>query len=345
MAAQSKRKKKTNRKSSPEQLRRASRAPDRPSTRPEDEVLSPASVGEVFSELPPDDSEGPLSNSDGNRAEVAAVDRSASESSAEPCHDRQHEAHETKEQDPNLQLASEVPEDKGMRGRSPQDEPPKASDQASDSKRHSKSKDEEPDEDSIHDAFFLEGEQVEKAHMEAHKVVIKPESLLPEPMQPLRRVDPARLRKMQRVVAYVVAGAVVLTVLAVLQYARTRPVPGPAHARIPAPEPTLTIPAATSVVVPAPVQSTEPASVRPENSVDASKEASRALDRGQWKKAIEMAKLAQEKDPEDATMYLYEATAWQELGDRAQARAAAKQCVSNAKRGPIAECKIFARGK
>jgi tetratricopeptide (TPR) repeat protein len=77
--------------------------------------------------------------------------------------------------------------------------------------------------------------------------------------------------------------------------------------------------------------------------VDARKEALKALEQGKWAQAITMSQAALAKDPEDATLYLYYGTALQESGRRPEANKVFKDCVANAKRGPITECRMFAR--
>ena len=70
------------------------------------------------------------------------------------------------------------------------------------------------------------------------------------------------------------------------------------------------------------------------DDVDHRKKALAALNRGKWEEAERMAKAAVAKDSEDATLYLYQGTALQEMGRRDEAKAVFKRCIENAKRGP-----------
>jgi len=86
----------------------------------------------------------------------------------------------------------------------------------------------------------------------------------------------------------------------------------------------------------------EPVAVVPEG-VDARKEALKALEQGKWARAAEMAQAAISAHPEDATLYLYQGTALQEMGRRGDAKAVFQKCVEQAKRGPIHECRMFSK--
>ncbi|HNZ20551.1 MAG TPA: hypothetical protein PLJ27_03900 [Polyangiaceae bacterium] len=79
------------------------------------------------------------------------------------------------------------------------------------------------------------------------------------------------------------------------------------------------------------------------DGVDARKEALKALEQGKWARAEQLAQAAIDADPEDATPYLYGATALQEMGKRAEAKAVFQKCAQVAKRGPIHECRMFSK--
>ena len=86
----------------------------------------------------------------------------------------------------------------------------------------------------------------------------------------------------------------------------------------------------------------EPVAVVPDG-VDARKEALKALEQGKWARAAEMAQAAISAHPDDATLYLYQGTALQEMGRRGDAKAVFQKCVEQAKRGPIHECRMFSK--
>ena len=90
------------------------------------------------------------------------------------------------------------------------------------------------------------------------------------------------------------------------------------------------------------VSTPEPVAVVPDG-VDARKEALKALEQGKWARAAEMAQAAISAHPEDATLYLYQGTALQEMGRRGDAKAVFQKCVEQAKRGPIHECRMFSK--
>lgn len=90
-------------------------------------------------------------------------------------------------------------------------------------------------------------------------------------------------------------------------------------------------------------QEETPEDVDVPEGVDPAKAALAALNRAQWEKAAEMARAAIASNPENATLYLYQGTALQEMGRGDEAKAVFKRCVDNAKRGPINECRMFAR--
>ncbi len=88
---------------------------------------------------------------------------------------------------------------------------------------------------------------------------------------------------------------------------------------------------------------TAEAAVALPEGVDARKEALKALEQGKWARAAEMAQAAIAASPDDATLYLYQATALQEMGRRGDAKAVFQKCVEQAKRGPIHECRMFSK--
>lgn len=75
--------------------------------------------------------------------------------------------------------------------------------------------------------------------------------------------------------------------------------------------------------------------------VDPLKEALNLLNRGKLEAAISMADLAIERAPADATGYLYRGAAFQDLGRRKLAIEAYSDCVRNATKGPVQECRAL----
>jgi hypothetical protein len=69
--------------------------------------------------------------------------------------------------------------------------------------------------------------------------------------------------------------------------------------------------------------------------------ATRAINSGNLKGAIEAASAAIAADPDDATMYLYLGAAYMDLGKMKEAREAFNDCVRKGKKGNVAECYAF----
>ena len=69
--------------------------------------------------------------------------------------------------------------------------------------------------------------------------------------------------------------------------------------------------------------------------------ATRAINSGNLKGAIDAASAAIAADPEDATMYLYLGAAYMDLGKMKEAREAFNDCVRKGKKGNVAECYAF----
>lgn len=84
----------------------------------------------------------------------------------------------------------------------------------------------------------------------------------------------------------------------------------------------------------------KPASAVPEG-VDAKAEALRLLNMGKVKDAVPMARSAIAADPSDALPYLYLGTALQELGQNKDAMGAYNECVRNATKGRVWECRAM----
>ena len=76
---------------------------------------------------------------------------------------------------------------------------------------------------------------------------------------------------------------------------------------------------------------------------DPRKEALKALEQSKWKVAEEMARIAVERFPEDANSYLYLAASLTETGRAGEAKQVYRKCVELAKRGPLYECRMFAK--
>jgi tetratricopeptide (TPR) repeat protein len=79
------------------------------------------------------------------------------------------------------------------------------------------------------------------------------------------------------------------------------------------------------------------------DGVNTRKAAVRALNQGRWDDALSAAYAALAQEPTDATLYLYAGTALQEKGRGEEARKVFRTCLQQAKRGPIHECRVFAR--
>ena len=272
------------------------------------------------------------------------------------------------------------------------------------------SSDEAAHDDGLHDDFFRKGEEVEKEHIAAREQAVNGAPKLEDTGQRrlvALRTAPAvvaRRKKLRKIVAYVLAPAVVISVIAGFKAyngdngaARpdepvARVTVQPSAAPSPLPPVSVAAPAASSeeLVADASADSdsdapdgeaevvsdaaselqdavaeadaendaaakvddaaakaeiaaeTEAVEDVPEG-VDARKEALSALNRAKWDRAEKMARAAIAKSPEDATLYLYQGTALQEMGRREDAKTVFKRCVDNAKRGPINECRMFAR--
>ena len=71
------------------------------------------------------------------------------------------------------------------------------------------------------------------------------------------------------------------------------------------------------------------------------KEVLSLLNRGRNKDAIEKAKEAIAADPTDATTYLYMGSALQDSGKWKDGIAAYCECVRNATKGPVNECRAM----
>jgi tetratricopeptide (TPR) repeat protein len=194
----------------------------------------------------------------------------------------------------------------------------------------------------------------------------------------------ARRKKLRRVVAYVLAPAAIIAAIAGAklinggQDAAARPeTSGMASLRPPIRvsvtgttpnQPTATVTASAATTEPAgdaaaeggpdaTVETADAAAEAPAESaaagsvpevpdgVDPKKAAYIALNQGKWETAVSMARAALARDPEDANLYLYEGTALQEMGRRAEAKQVFRTCLEKAKRGPVQECRMFAGPK
>lgn len=130
----------------------------------------------------------------------------------------------------------------------------------------------------------------------------------------------------------------------------------PPAAAAPAPEP-VSHPAVADIAIPAPVEAPPavaeevaeetPAEVAAEDAESTVKvedpraEALKLLNRGKLKEAIPMARAAIEKEPDHALGYLYLGAALQDTGKYKDAIAAYSDCVRNAKKGPLWECRAM----
>lgn len=268
-------------------------------------------------------------------------------------------------------------------------------DESQEEERDSDPGDEAAHDDRLHDDFFRAGEEVEKQHMaQAASGPPKFEDTGESRLATLRSSKELmeRRKKMRKIVAYILAPAVIIALIAgVKAYngggsaaagsqrsvatVTVKPTASPAQTQAPSattvaatastpeasPEPTGSA-SDESLDVEPPVEDagavTDEADASPiapdadapkadvpdvPEGVDARKEALKALEMGKWDQAIAMSRAALAKDPEDATLYLYYGTALQESGRRPEANQVFKDCVANAKRGPITECRMFAR--
>jgi trimeric autotransporter adhesin len=91
----------------------------------------------------------------------------------------------------------------------------------------------------------------------------------------------------------------------------------------------------------APASSAAGGAPDPEKAKPLTRKALAALERSNFKGAIEHASASIEADPTDANAYLYWGTALMEMGKRAEAKVVFGKCVEQATRGRKAECRQF----
>lgn len=127
----------------------------------------------------------------------------------------------------------------------------------------------------------------------------------------------------------------------------------PPAAAAPAPEPAAADPAPADIAIPAPVEAPPAATAEvaaevaaedtqsPVKVEDPRAEALKLLNRGKLKEAIPMARAAIEQEPDHALGYLYLGAALQDTGKYKDAIAAYSDCVRNAKKGPLWECRAM----
>ncbi len=227
--------------------------------------------------------------------------------------------------------------------------------------------------DEHHDAFFSGAEAaVEKMHAEA-RIALELEAAAHRRevivLTPELRERQQRLRKWVGGIVVVAAAASVLALLRTRDTTNTTALPAGVAAPAPSatmkpepaaptkPEPAApttsaptTIPSAaptTSTAAPDATPSASPpaasasAAADPAAAKELTKKALRALERSDFKAAIDLGSRAVDADPTDASPYLYWGTALMETGKRADAKAVFGKCVEAATRGPKHECRAF----
>jgi tetratricopeptide (TPR) repeat protein len=353
-----------------------------------------------FFDIPPDDHV---------EASPDAASATEDEAPSKPAKEAKDEPRDLKEEEPRSDPGKDDAPDSEP-GASPK-QAAKSKDERQDGPDQDEGEEDSGDEaahdDGLHDDFFRKGEEVEKEHIAAREQVVNGAPKLEDTGQRrlvALRTAPAlvaRRKKLRKIVAYVLAPAVVISVIAGFKAyngdngagRQDQPVARVTVQPSAAPSPPPPVASVAPVVAPAAsseelisdasadsdgvapdgeaevvadaapelqdavaeadaendaaekvevAAETEAADDVPEG-VDARKEALAALNRAKWDRAEKMARAALAKSPEDATLYLYQATALQEMGRREDAKAVFKRCVDNAKRGPINECRMFAR--
>jgi tetratricopeptide (TPR) repeat protein len=109
------------------------------------------------------------------------------------------------------------------------------------------------------------------------------------------------------------------------------------------PEPKATAePVAIAAPEPVAAQATAEAQEKAAGGVENPRaEALKLLNRGKLKEAIPMASAAIQQEPDHALGYLYLGAALQDSGKHRDAVAAYSDCVRNAKKGPVWECRAM----
>ncbi|MFO0762090.1 MAG: hypothetical protein U0359_36970 [Byssovorax sp.] len=120
------------------------------------------------------------------------------------------------------------------------------------------------------------------------------------------------------------------------------PVPSALPSAVPSAEPSAAASAAASAsAAPSASASAEPAAPSGGDAVALRKETESLLNRGKTKEAIGKAREAIAADPTDANAYLYLGSALQDTGKWKEGIEAYSECVRNATKGPVHECRAM----
>jgi tetratricopeptide (TPR) repeat protein len=229
--------------------------------------------------------------------------------------------------------------------------------------------------DALDEAFFQQAEAMEeeaRAKMESFPPVAEDLSAQAK-VQPPSPAVLARRTKFRKLVAAVVAAGALFVVggigksllsrsaVAAEPATHTAAVAAEGPAAAPLAEPAaapIAEPVAVPVAVPEPKATAEPVAIAAPEPVAAQAtaeaqekaaggvenpraEALKLLNRGKLKEAIPMASAAIQQEPDHALGYLYLGAALQDSGKHRDAVAAYSDCVRNAKKGPVWECRAM----